>query len=570
MRRKTFLREIILALVVGILLATARAGNLFNSSRLRSTDFLHGDISTGDEIIIVAIDDASVDQYGSWPWPHTIHAQLIEKINQARVIGFDMLFDEVSDPALLDAIGESGNIVLAQIGVLSERSSPGIISPQAILTPPIEFIQSAKGIGIVNALPDSDGVTRRIPLIIQGKDQLEAALGLEMLRCCLYPSSGLPEMTSDGYIHVGPLQIPVDPWGRMTINFVGEPGTFPVISYVDVLSGSVHPDTFKDKIVLVGQINLAGGGDLHDVPVSRGKTKMAGVEIQANIIHTILFQNFLVEQQLTSDIIIILLMSLLGGWILLQLRFLWGIPIILLLEGLYLLYAFFIFDSGLLSDIYYHTLSLGFSYIGAIAVDNVALFRNLRQKHKELIETYDNTLEGWAKALELRDHETQGHTLRVTKLTVLLAKEMGIKGDELTHIRRGAILHDIGKIGVPDGILLKPGKLTDDEMSTMRRHPTFGLRMLSKIKFLKPALQIVYFHHEKWDGTGYPQGLRGNKIPFAARIFAVVDVWDALTNDRHYREALPEEKALAMIMKDAGTHFDPIVVAAFSEFISKK
>ena len=309
---------------------------------------------------------------------------------------------------------------------------------------------------------------------------------------------------------------------------------------------------------------------MHDVPVSRGKTKMAGVEIQANIIHTILFQNFLVEQKLVTDIIIILLMSLLGGWILLQLRFLWGIPIILLIEGLYFLYAFSIFDSGVLSDIYYHSLSLGFSYIGAIAVDNVALFRNLRQKHTELIETYDATLEGWARALELRDHETQGHTLRVTELTVRLAEEMGIKGDELIHIRRGAILHDIGKIGVPDGILLKPGKLTDDEMSTMRRHPTFGLRMLSKINFLKPALSIVYFHHEKWDGSGYPQGRRGNDIPLAARIFAVIDVWDALTNDRHYREALPEGEALAIIIKDSGTHFDPVVVAAFLKFIRNK
>lgn len=563
MRRKTFLREIILALVVGILFATARAGNLFNSLRLRSTDFLHGDVSSGNEIIIVAIDDASVDQYGAWPWSHDIHARLIGKLDQARVIGIDILFDEVGDPVFLDALGESDNVVLAQIGVLSERSAPGIITPQAILTPPTEFIRSAKSTGFVNALPDSDSITRRIPLIIQGKDQVEAAMGLEMLRCCLYQSSALPVMTKYGFINIGPVQIPVDPWGRMTINYVGEPGTFPVFSYVDVLSGAIHPDTFKNKIVFIGQMNLAGGGDLHDVPVSRGKTKMAGVEIQANIIHTILYQRFLVEQSLVTNIAIILLMSVLGGWILMQLRFLWGIPLILVIEGVYLLYAFFTFDRGILPDILFPSLSLGISYVVAIAVDNVTLFRNLRKKHTELIETYDTTLEGWALALDLRDHETQGHTLRVTELTVLLAEEMGIKGEELTYIRRGAILHDIGKIGVPDEILRKASKLTEKEMIIMSQHPTFGWQMLSQINFLKSALPIVYHHHEKWDGTGYPLGLKGNNIPLAARIFAVIDVWDALINERPYRVALSEEEALAIISKDVGTHFDPIVVAAF-------
>lgn len=559
-----------LALVVGILFSTARGGNLINSTRLRSTDFLHGDTSPGDQIIIVAIDDASVAQYGSWPWPHDIHAQLIEKLYQARVTGFDILFDEVGDPEFLDDISVADNIVLAKVGVFSETALPGIISPQAVLAPPNPLILSAEGTGLVNALPDTDGVIRRIPLLVQGKDQIEVTMGIEMLRCCLYSTSDKPEMTIDGYVLLNQLQIPVDKWGRMAINFVGEPETFPSVSYVDVISGNISPDTFEDKIVFVGQMNLTGGGDLHDVPTSRGKSKMAGVEIQANIIHTLLHQRFLVEQSLVSDIAIILLMSLMGGWIVFQVRFGWRIPFMLSVEGAFLLYAFSIFDLGIIPDIFYPSLSLGVSYIIAVGVDNINLFRNLQKKHTELIHAYDTTLQGWAIALELRDNDTKGHTMRVTELTVQLAEEMGINVDELIHIRRGAILHDIGKIGIPDRILRKPGKLTDDEMNIIRQHPSFGQKIISPIKFLQPALPIIYSHHEMWDGTGYPLGLKGKNIPLAARIFSVVDVWDACTSDRPYRSAMSKEEVLTIISNDAGTRLDPDVVAAFMKFINKK
>ncbi|MCD4671637.1 MAG: HD-GYP domain-containing protein [Anaerolineaceae bacterium] len=235
-----------------------------------------------------------------------------------------------------------------------------------------------------------------------------------------------------------------------------------------------------------------------------------------------------------------------------------------------MLYAFSIFDQGVLPDILYPSLSLGISYVVAIAIDNVSLFRNLKQKHMELIQTYDTTLQGWARALELRDYETKGHTIRVTNMTVELARSMGINEDKLIHIRRGAILHDIGKIGIPDHILLKPGKLTEDEWKIMRQHPRLGYEMLLPISFLKPALDIVIYHHERWDGNGYPKGLKGKDIPLAARIFSVVDVWDALTSDRPYHDALPKEEVLNIIQKESGTHFDPIVVAVFMKYINKK
>jgi putative nucleotidyltransferase with HDIG domain len=199
----------------------------------------------------------------------------------------------------------------------------------------------------------------------------------------------------------------------------------------------------------------------------------------------------------------------------------------------------------------------------AIAIDNAGLFSSLERSHAELALAYDSTIEGWSKALELRDKETEGHTLRVAEMTLNLARAMGMNEAELVHIRRGALLHDIGKMGVPDSILLKSGPLTDEEWRIMRRHPAYAYEMLSPIAYLRPALDIPYCHHEKWDGTGYPRGLRGEAIPLAARIFAAVDVWDALRSDRPYRSALPVEKVREHIESLSGTHLDPKVVKVF-------
>lgn len=199
----------------------------------------------------------------------------------------------------------------------------------------------------------------------------------------------------------------------------------------------------------------------------------------------------------------------------------------------------------------------------AIAIDNAGLFDSLQRSNVELALAYDTTIEGWSKALDLRDKETEGHTQRVTELTLRLAQAMGLPEVQLIHIRRGALLHDIGKMGIPDAILLKPGPLTDDEWEIMRQHPLYAYELLTPIAFLRPALDIPYCHHEKLDGTGYPRGLKGEHIPLAARIFALVDVWDALRSDRPYRPAWLEEKVLAYIRAQAGKHFDPEVVEAF-------
>jgi putative nucleotidyltransferase with HDIG domain len=181
----------------------------------------------------------------------------------------------------------------------------------------------------------------------------------------------------------------------------------------------------------------------------------------------------------------------------------------------------------------------------------------------ELVLAYDTTLEGWSAALDLRDKETEGHSQRVTEMTLQLARALDVNEDEMEHIRRGALLHDIGKLGVPDAVLLKPGKLTDDEWVIMRRHPKLAYELLSPIAFLRPALDIPYCHHEKWDGTGYPRQLHGDAIPLSARIFAVVDEWDALRSNRPYRPGWPEDQVRDYIREQAGKHFDPRVADAF-------
>ena len=193
---------------------------------------------------------------------------------------------------------------------------------------------------------------------------------------------------------------------------------------------------------------------------------------------------------------------------------------------------------------------------------------NVEEAHIKLLSAYDATIEGWSRAMDLRDKETEGHTQRVTALSQKLAKLAGINDDDLVHMRRGALLHDIGKMGVPDSILHKPAALTDEEWVIMRKHPQYAYEMIVPIEYLLPTLDIPYCHHEKWDGSGYPRGLKGEEIPLTARIFAIIDVWDALTSDRPYRAAWNKTKTLEFIRDQSGKHFDPNIVELFLKMMA--
>ena len=205
----------------------------------------------------------------------------------------------------------------------------------------------------------------------------------------------------------------------------------------------------------------------------------------------------------------------------------------------------------------------------AIAIDSAMMFNDLQKSNVELSLAYDATIEGLSHALDLRDKETKEHTLRVTNITVKLATILGMGESDLIHIRRGAILHDIGKVALPDKILFKPGPLLDEEWKIMRRHPEIAVELLSPVTYLAPALKIPHWHHEKWDGTGYPDHLRGEQIPFPARLFALADVYDALISNRPYRSAWSKQDAVQYIESQSGVHFDPKIVPEFLTMVNE-
>ncbi|MBI5302262.1 MAG: HD domain-containing protein [Chloroflexi bacterium] len=258
-----------------------------------------------------------------------------------------------------------------------------------------------------------------------------------------------------------------------------------------------------------------------------------------------------------------------------------GVPVPFKLTSLYVIIGgiWIVFSDQLLAALFVDPNLLtraqtakGWFYVLATAILLYTLiqrdFSALENSRRALEHNYDATLKSWVHALDLRDHETSNHTQRVCDLTLRVARAMGVGATELEHIRRGALLHDIGKIGVPDHILRKPGKLDDAEWIIMRQHPTMAYQTLAGISFLNAALDIPYCHHEKWDGTGYPRGLRGDQIPLAARIFAVADVWDALLSNRPYRRAWEPDQVIEYIQDQAGAHFDPKVVGLFIPLIS--
>lgn len=203
--------------------------------------------------------------------------------------------------------------------------------------------------------------------------------------------------------------------------------------------------------------------------------------------------------------------------------------------------------------------------------DKEELLEQLRAKNDELLDAYDRTIFGWSRVLEMRNREVKDHSLRVTEMAIALARYMNVPESEMQHIRRGALLHDIGKMAIPDHIIMKDSDLSDDERAEIRRHPLYGFEMISEIEFLRPSMDILLCHHEKWDGTGYPFGLAGDQIPLFARIFSVVDVYDALcSDDRTYRKADPPDVAAEYLINQSGEHFDPEIVDAFLKMLSER
>jgi putative nucleotidyltransferase with HDIG domain len=232
--------------------------------------------------------------------------------------------------------------------------------------------------------------------------------------------------------------------------------------------------------------------------------------------------------------------------------------------------AFIFFSGILLFSLLYNELKYREREYEKHLHEKEQLLEQLRQKNQDLVEAYDKTIFGWSRVLELRSREVKDHSRRVTELSERLARYMGILEPDLSNIRRGALLHDIGKMAIPDQIIFKKDELNEEERALMRRHPLFGFEMLSEIEYLRPAIDILLCHHEKWNGEGYPFGLAGEQIPLFARIFCVADVWDALVSERPYRSAQPLEVVVEYIRSESGQHFDPAIVAAFLRMIEQE
>jgi HD-GYP domain-containing protein (c-di-GMP phosphodiesterase class II) len=214
-----------------------------------------------------------------------------------------------------------------------------------------------------------------------------------------------------------------------------------------------------------------------------------------------------------------------------------------------------------------HILKIYYVYFIFLSV----FITSITAPYQKIIESYDETLEGWVRALDIRDKETKGHSKRVVNITIRFAQTIGIKDKNvLTQIRRGALLHDIGKLGIPDKILLKNGPLDEAEWKIMKKHPFYAYRLISPIEYLKPSVDIPYYHHEKWDGTGYPKGLKGEKIPLPARLFSIIDVYDALNSNRPYRPAWSSEKICNYFNEQKGISFDPNIVDIFLKKVAKR
>jgi putative nucleotidyltransferase with HDIG domain len=232
---------------------------------------------------------------------------------------------------------------------------------------------------------------------------------------------------------------------------------------------------------------------------------------------------------------------------------------------------FVFFSALLLFLMLYRELKRGESVYQEHLQEKERLLDQLRSKNEELLDAYDRTIFGWSRVLEMRNREVKDHSRRVTEMTLRLARYMGIPEADMVHIRRGALLHDIGKMAIADAVILKDGDLSEEERALVRRHPLFGFEMVSEIEFLRPAMDILLCHHEKWDGTGYPFGLAGEQIPLYARIFAVVDVWDAFTaDDRAYRKPESPEATAEHLRSQAGEHFDPAIVDAFLKMLAEQ
>ncbi len=567
-------------------------------------------------VAIVDIDDASLSRIGQWPWRRDRIALLISRLREqgAAVVALDVVFaepdrseagsglpasgDETLARALLD-----GRVVLGYAFTFGDTGSGRracvfhplpvpVVQPQAGDTDPLfhadgavcslpGLARAAGRSGFLNAVPDTDGILRRVPLVIDygGAPHPGLALAAVLAATGASPIALRARNENTTALEVTSGTIPLDGRSNLLVRYRGPKRSFPYVSAVDVLEGRDTGAVFKDAIVFVGTTAL-GSREVVSTPLD---TRFAGVEVQATVADNLLRRDFLsrAEHAVTLEAIMVLALGI--AITLLVARV--GLPLGTLAGAVFLVAVWVVLRWQL--SVRGQYLSPLFPMIGMMASLAAATLARISQERSRADRATHETdvaqrlmVRSLLSLTEMRDANTGRHSRRIQQYSRLLAEEVSkhpsfreyLTEERIELLSSLAPLHDIGKVGVPDHLLNKPGALTPDEYEEMKKHPAYGLDVINNAQrdvgvrddaILLMAKDIVYTHHEWWDGQGYPRGLKGTAIPVAGRLVAVVDVYDAMTARRLYREPVAREEAVRMIVAARGTHFDPDVVDAF-------
>ena len=598
--------------------------------------------ASADAPLIVNIDEKSLNEYGQWPWPRFLIAELLEKIRQDKplAMGVDIIFSEPDrtslaliyknieahfdveipedqkipkhlqdNDALLADVLKRGNFVTSLYFTFDEKTSdhnsctvhplniatqiigntadaedqePLLQADDVICNLPL-FGNAVAANGFLNVQADSDGILRRVPLLMKYQGKIYPHLSLATLIAALHPETLLFKISQHGTsgLVLDDRFIPLDKKGNLAVNLRSPTGTsaraFEYVSAANLLNGNVPAKKFTNKIVFIGA-SAAGLNDLHHVP---GDYVFPGVEFHANVVDNILSKNFLRNPQWSTGAELGII--ILTGLTVALLFFRFGVRTALLtfilsttvfFQGGKALFA----GGGIFISPLYPTLLLLLNFFLIYPIKLYSSERRRRKKKEELFLMQEAILEIITALTEARDQETGGHIRRTQHYIQIMAEELQanekykkiLTSEEVEALCKVAPLHDVGKIGVPDNILLKPGRLNDKEFEEIKKHPDYGkdiieaaLHQVGSNYFLEKALEIVYTHQEKWDGSGYPQGLAGEEIPLSGRIMAIADVYDALTSKRPYKIPVEHEKAVAIMTADSDTHFDPELIEVF-------
>jgi len=523
-------------------------------------------------IVVVGIDDDTLATYGRWTsWPRSLHAQAINNLNQAgaKVIALDILFaDSTSDDEILaSAIESAGNVVLPFVATEPQMSKYSNITYTHLLSPVFLLEQASTNLGHGNIIPGPDGRVRHLPLVIRDTaGQTYPSFSLAILHTLFSVPLPAQYPREDGMLTLLNRSIPVDASYLYRINFAPENTKRPYISYGDVISGNFDPLMVENKVVLIGMVAT---GELDKWLVPSSSSKMPGIFIHATTVDNILSRQFLSEAGLKTTLMILLLIMAITAFCLPRFGLRWGAVIVGCLFVGYLTVGFIVFENGYILNILYPLLFLPFMFGSSSLTKNVAMAIENTKLNLEVLEGYKSTIRALAAAIDAKDHYTRGHSQRVTELALIGVVPLKMSPEEREVLEYAAILHDVGKIGISDSILSKTGKLTQEEFDIIRQHPRIGANIIEGILFLEHASKLVLHHHERYDGTGYPDGLIDEDIPLGARLLAVVDSFDSMTSDRSYRAAMSTEAAIKELYEHSGTQFCPVAVEAFiSEYMA--